>query len=397
MYLAVVLIGLNLRPFLTGVAPLASDIHAATGLSDQGMSLFASLSMAAMGLCAFLGPAIQRKIVEDRWVIVGALTALGLFSGWRMATDSGSVLIATTTLCALAVGLLQAVFPRRIKAHFLDRTPFAMGLFSACLMGGGAIGAQLSPLIAEASGNWRLGLGWMAPFAVLAAAVSFFHLPSNSAGPSGTLGLRDLMSRPRAWLLMVGFGIVNGSYASIVAWLAPYYQRMGWSSTDSGSLLAVLATSQAIAALALPVLASKGLDRRPWILLSLGQQLVGFCGLAFAPEFHPTLWAVVIGIGMGGAFSLFMVVALDHLENPIEAGALSAFMQGGGFLIAGSFPWIVAALGERAGGLSFGWLVHAGAMGLVAVLACRFRPQDYALALGIRSDSGLRTSSATRR
>ena len=381
MYLAVVLIGLNLRPFLTGVAPLASDMQAATGLGDQGLSLFASLSMAAMGLCAFLGPALQRNIAEDRWIIIGALLALGLLSGGRMLTDSGCVLIAATMLCALSVALIQAVFPRRIKAHFRDRTPFAMGLFSACLMGGGAVGAQLSPLIAEVSGNWRLGLGWMAPFAALAAAVSFFHLPSNSGGPSGTLGLRDLMSRPRAWLLMAGFGIVNGSYASIVAWLAPYYQRMGWSSTDSGSLLAALATSQAIAALAIPVLASRRLDRRPWIGLSLGLQLLGFCGLAFRPELNPAFWAIVLGIGMGGAFSLFMVVALDHLENPVDAGALSAFMQGGGFLIAGSFPWIIAVLGERAGGLSFGWLVHAGAIGLVAILACRFRPAGYARAL----------------
>lgn len=384
MYLAVVLIGLNLRPFLTGVAPLASDIHAATGLSDQGMSLFASLSMAAMGLCAFLGPIVQRRIAEDRWIIIGALTALSLFSGWRMLTDSGSVLIVATTLCALCVALIQAVFPRRIKAHFLDRTPFAMGLFSACLMGGGAVGAQLSPLIAEASGSWRLGLGWIAPFAAMAAAVSAFHLPADGGGPSGTLGLRDLVSKPRAWLLMVGFGIVNGSYASIVAWLAPYYQRMGWGSTDSGGLLAALAASQAVAALAIPMLASRRLDRRPWIILSLGLQLLGFCGLAFAPGFHPGLWAIVIGIGMGGAFSLFMIVALDHLDNPIDAGALSAFMQGGGFLIAGLFPWVVALLGERTGTLSSGWLVHVGAIGLVAILACRFRPGGYAHALGIR-------------
>lgn len=384
MYLAVVLIGLNLRPFLTGVAPLASDIHAATGLSDQGMSLFASLSMAAMGLCAFLGPVIQRRVAEDRWIIIGALTALSLFSGWRMLTDSGSVLIVATTLCALCVALIQAVFPRRIKAHFLDRTPFAMGLFSACLMGGGAVGAQLSPLIAEASGSWRLGLGWIAPFAAMAAAVSVFHLPVDGGGPGGTLGLRDLVSKPRAWLLMLGFGIVNGSYASIVAWLAPYYQRMGWGSTDSGGLLAALAASQAVAALAIPMLASRGLDRRPWIILSLGLQVLGFCGLAFAPGFYPALWAIVIGIGMGGAFSLFMIVALDHLDNPIDAGALSAFMQGGGFLIAGLFPWIVAILGERTGTLSSGWLVHVGAIALVAILTCRFRPGDYAHALGIR-------------
>ena len=49
-----------------------------------------------------------------------------------------------------------------------------------------------------------------------------------------------------------------------------------------------------------------------------------------------------------------MIVALNHLENPTDAGALSAFMQSGGFLIAGMFPWIVAILGEQTGHLSSG-------------------------------------------
>ena len=35
---AIVLVGLNLRPFITGIGPLASDIGAQTGLGLQGIA-----------------------------------------------------------------------------------------------------------------------------------------------------------------------------------------------------------------------------------------------------------------------------------------------------------------------------------------------------------------------
>ena len=45
-------------------------------------------------------------------------------------------------------------------------------------------------------------------------------------------------------------------------------------------------------------------------------------------EVSATLNAIVLGLG--GYFSLFMLVPLDHLPSPTQAGALNALMQGGG-------------------------------------------------------------------
>ena len=53
------------------------------------------------------------------------------------------------------------------------------------------------------------------------------------------------------------------------------------------------------------------------------------CGPSVA-EVSTTLNAIVLGLGLGGCFSLFMLVALDHLPSPTQAGALNALMQGGG-------------------------------------------------------------------
>ena len=56
---------------------------------------------------------------------------------------------------------------------------------------------------------------------------------------------------------MACFGLVNGGYAAVVAWLAPYYQTHGWSAASSGMLVAILSVAQAAAALTLPMLAAR--------------------------------------------------------------------------------------------------------------------------------------------
>ena len=113
----VVLVGLNLRPFLTAIGPLAPSIRDATGLGLQSMSLFTLMPIMLMGLCAFAGPGLQAAI-GARAAITGALAVLCLASGLRLVVSSGAALIGTAALCGLGVAIIQAVFPGVIKANF---------------------------------------------------------------------------------------------------------------------------------------------------------------------------------------------------------------------------------------------------------------------------------------
>ncbi|QEL24255.1 CynX/NimT family MFS transporter [Bosea sp. F3-2] len=378
----VVLVGLNLRPFLTGIGPLASRIQEATGLDYRAMSLFTLVPMVLMGVCVLAGRWVER-VAGARAAIIAALLVLCLASALRLVVENGYALIVTAAFCGIGVAIVQAVFPGIIKAHFPRQVAVMMGLYSAMLMGGGALGAQASPLVADLTGSWHAGLAWIAAPAFLAALLSAFTLPRGRSVRAGALRTGLLLRRPRTWLLMACFGLVNGGYSSIVAWLAPYYQTLGWTSAASGTLLAAMATSQAAAALAMPALAARRQDRRPWIILALGLQIVGFAGIAFSPNLAPIGWSVLVGAGLGGAFALSMVVALDHLENPADAGALSALMQGGGFLLAGLSPWIVAVLRDHSGSFATGWLMHLGCAALVTVLALRFVPHGYARSMNV--------------
>jgi CP family cyanate transporter-like MFS transporter len=379
LLVAVALVGLNLRPFITGIGPLAADIGAQTGLDLKGISLLTLVPMLLMGIFAFAGPFLQSSIGARRSVVI-SLVVLVLGSFLRLFATNGWQMVGTAALLGLGVAVIQAVFPGIVKQRFPRHVGVVMGLYSAALMGGGALGAQAAPLIAVAGGDWHLGLAWMTVPAVLALLLAALYLPRDSCAGQKRTSAIALLKRPRVWLLMACFGLVNGGYATVVAWLAPFYREHGWSAAASGGLLAIMALCQALAALVLPMIA-RGKDLRPWLWLTLFMQAAGFAALAFWPEALPLASAMLLGAGLGGCFALSMIVALDHLPDPAEAGALSALMQGGGFLVTALPPWIVAVLHDLTGSFVAGWIMHLACAVMVAVLYWRVDPRSYERAM----------------
>ncbi len=378
----VAVVGLNLRPFLTGVGPLAAEIGGETGLGLQGLAMLTLVPMLLMGCFAFAGPWLQRRC-GARPAMIAALALLALGSFLRLYASAGWMLLATAVLLGLGAAVVQAIFPGVMKGRFPRHVPAVMGLYASMLMGGGAVGAQLAPFFASISGSWHSGLAWMALPAILALLMAVRILPRAEEGEDSERGgTMALLRPPRTWLLMACFGLVNGGYSTAVAWLAPFYREYGWSAAASGTLMAVMAIFQALAALFLPMLARSN-DLRRWLWLTLAMQAFGFAALAFWPEASPVLWAAILGAGLGGCFSLSMIVALDHLPDPAEAGALSALMQGGGFLITALPPWIVAALHDATGGFTAGWLLHLACAIVVAGLYWRVSPAGYARAMNV--------------
>ena len=134
----VVLIGLNLRPFLTGIGPVVASIRSSTGLDYRGIAWLTLLPMLLMGVAAFFAPSLLRA-VGGRVTVLGALVLLGLGSALRGVAPGGATLIATAALCGLGVALIQSAFPGIIKREFHDHVAPVTGLYSATLMGGGAL------------------------------------------------------------------------------------------------------------------------------------------------------------------------------------------------------------------------------------------------------------------
>ena len=368
-----VLTGINMRPLLTSIGPLLPDIRAASGMSYTLAALLTALPVIAMGVLALAAGWVDRYIGQKRSIALSLLIIAAGALLREIAPNSG-LLLTSALAGGIGIGIIQAAIPAVIKHLFPRRTPLVMGLWSAALMGGGGIGAAISPWLNGQLG-WQGALSsWAVP--VMLAILLWLFITTPRAARTEAAALPSLWRKTRAWTLALSFGLVNGGYAICVAWLPDFYHQLGWSAQAGGSLLGMMIGCQVTGALLLPLLA-RGRDRRPLLLLTLAMQFSGMLGFLFAPQLAPWLWAGIAGFGLGGAFPLALVLALDHLEQPQAGARLVAFMQGVGFIIAGSMPFIAGQLHALTGHFTSVWLLQAAVTLLLIVLNLRFHPRSY--------------------
>lgn len=376
MLLVLVLIGLNMRPLLTSIGPLLPQLRAASGMSFTLASLLTALPMIAMGGLALAGGWINRHIRERDSVAIGLLM-ITLGALLRDLAPHSVVLLSSALLGGIGIGVIQVVMPTVIKRQFQRRMPQVMGLWSAALMGGGGLGAALTPWIAGQSEFWYSSLAWWAVPAII-ALIGWWPQSRGStrAGPGSAQSSIRITRNPRAWSLGLYFGVINGGYGSLIAWLPPYYMQLGNSAQFSGTLLALMTVGQTAGALLLPLLARHE-DRRRLLLVALALQMIGFLGFILWPAHLSVLWAIACGVGLGGAFPLCLVLALDHAGHPVISGKLVAFMQGMGFIIAGLSPYLSGLLRSMSGDFVVDWVFHACCVVGLMLLTLRFVPSRY--------------------
>ncbi|MFB1630115.1 CynX/NimT family MFS transporter [Pseudomonas sp. AP-1] len=378
--LLVVLLALNLRPILTSIGPLLEPMRESTGLGYQQAALLTALPVLCMGLVPLLQPWLRRWLSEHGGMLVG-LSAIALACLWRLQLDSAAALVASAVLAGLGVAVVQGMMPGLVNRWFPSRLAATMGLYSAALMSGGGLAAVFGPYLSEYFGRWQAGLGLWAIPAVL-AALAWGSLRPRQAVPkrSSTAGGHWFSNR-RAWLLALYFGLINGGYTSMVAWLPAYHLEHGGTAQGGGDLVGLMTLFQVAGALGLPLLLRRWLDRRPGLWMALSIQLVGFLGLLLAPTQAMGAWVAMIGFGLGACFSLSLTLTLEHLKTPAEAGSLAAFVQGIGFIITGIVPYITGWLRDVSGDFQASWsLLALTVLAMLLVTLC-FAPRGYSVAI----------------
>ncbi|VVM38665.1 cyanate transporter [Pseudomonas fluorescens] len=376
LMLAIILVALNLRPSMAAVGPLLSAIRGDIQLSFTVASLLTMLPVMAMGLAMFFGIGISQRLGEQRTVLL-SLLIIGLATLSRLFIDSAAQLIASAMLAGIGVALIQALMPALIKSRFADNVALCMGLYVTSIMGGAALAASLAPLVMVQTGSWRSGLAFWAILALLAFVFWWFQRRQQPSTEMAAARKDSLFANSRAWLLAIFFGLGTASYTCVLAWLAPYYVEKGWSEQNAGLLLGFLTAMEVISGLVVPAIANRHRDRRAVLMALLTLIIAGFCGLILCPQHLSLLWPCLLGLGIGGLFPMSLIVSLDHLDNPQRAGALAAFVQGIGYLIAGLSPLLAGMIRDRLGSFEWAWWSLMAVMGLMMLMVWRFDPRHY--------------------
>lgn len=375
---AILVIGINLRPAMAAIGSLLDAIQRDTTLSDTGASLLTTLPVILMGVFLLNAGRLKRLLGENRGVVIG-LGLILLSSLLRWVLPGAGALLATAVLAGVGIAIVQALLPIVIRQRAGAQSAGLMGYYSTAIMSGAFLASTASPWIAQALG-WPVALGIWAVPALLGiliwrqAAGPAAPAPAPAATPAAAAPQRRSILRiPRAWLLLTFFGLGTGAYTLVLAWLPPFYTGLGWSAKSAGMLLGTVTLAEMVAGVAVSVWVDRSADRRPAIFAAIGAMFIGLIGLAMAPLTLAWPAAVLAGLGIGALFPLGLIVAMDHGRSADEAGAIAGFVQGGGYIIAAALPFAAGLLRQHLSDLTPAWWLMAALCLVLWAIAFRFR------------------------
>lgn len=367
LLLGLVLVALNLRPALSSVAPLLGIVSDSLGLSAAQAGLLTTLPVLCLGVFAPLAPILARRFGTER-VVFGILLTLG--GGIVLRSCLGEVgLFAGSILAGASIGVIGVLLPGIIKRDFAGHAGTMTGVYTMALCLGAALAAGATvPLSHYLGDSWAMGLGFWALPALLAAIFWLPQVGKRQGAHNVAYRVQGLLRDPLAWQVTLYMGLQSSLSYIVFGWLPSILIGRGLTPTDAGLVMSGSVIVQLATALTAPWLATRGKDQRLAIVLVMGLTLAGLFGCLYAPMDSLWSWAVVLGLGQGGTFSLALTLIVLRSRDSHVAANLSGMAQGVGYTLASLGPLAVGVVHEVTGGWdALGWIFAV--IGLCAIVA----------------------------
>jgi len=367
--IALLLVALNLRPALASLGPVLEQVRATLNLSYGVAGLLTSLPVICMGVFAPLAMPLSA-----RFGMRNAILAVTLFVGGATLLRM-QVNVVTQMLSMLLTGaglaVLGPLLSAYIKQQFPERSARISGYVTSALCLGAAFAAGISATLSEYLG-WPCALSSWALLAFVAAWQWQHAIVATPTVPSPRTQLP--WRQPRAWLLLLTFGLNSLVFYSLLAWLAPAYIHLGMDAAQAGRLLGMFATVQIVGTILVSLLPARQRDRRPALLAFGITTAAGLSGLWLAPLTAAYVWMSLLGAGTAGLFALSLILPLDYSDSPQAAGDWTAMMSVGGYVIAAAGPYACGALRDISGSYTTAFASLLVVSGTALLLSLSLRP-----------------------
>ncbi len=343
----IALVAFNLRPAVASIGPVLPEMRADLPLSGTAAAVLTLLPVLCFGLLAVAAPRLAARAgIEPVLLAVAVVVAVGLLV---RVLDGAWLLFAGTAVVGGAIAVGNVLVPPLIKRDFPRRAGLMMGVYTMTVSGSAAAAAGLTVPLGDAIGlGWRGALAiWSVP-ALFAVAGWLPCIRSRTRPPERPRG-RPLKRRALAWQVTLYFGLQSLSFYAVLAWLPSIYRGYGLSPAGAGFLLAVAGLVQIPVALALPALASRSPNQVTYVAAATLLIGCGLAGVLLAPLTAPFLWAVLIGVGQGGAFALGLNLFVLRTRSVYDAARLSAMAQSIGYTLCAVGPLLVGVLHDVTG------------------------------------------------
>ena len=367
LLLGLILVALNLRPALSSMAPILSEVSKTLGLSAAQAGLLTTLPVLCLGLFAPLAPVLARRFGAER-VVLGIL--LMLAGGIILRSSFGEVgLFAGSVLAGASIGVIGVLLPGIVKRDFPKQAGTMTGVYTMALCLGAAMAAGATvPLSEHFDKSWALGLGfWVVP-ALFAAIFWLPQVNQKHGAHHVAYRVRGLLRDPLAWQVTLYMGLQSSLAYIVFGWLPSILIGRGLTPTQAGLVLSGSVLIQLISSLAAPWLATRGKDQRLAIVIVMAMTLGGLFGCLYAPLDGLWGWAILLGLGQGATFSLALTLIVLRSRDAHVAANLSSMAQGFGYTLASMGPFAVGIVHDWTGGwTALGWIF--GVIGFGAIIA----------------------------
>ena len=335
----ILLIAFNLRPAVSSLSPVLTEVMASTGLTASDVSLLSMGQVLCLGAFAATVPWLVRRFGLEHAALIAmaAITAGSALRGFGSVTT----LAAGSLLACVGIGAGNVIMPGLLKRDFADRTAMMSGLYAMLLCLGGTIpvGAT-APLRIAFGGSWPWALEfWALPAAIaLAAAAVLWRGVRNPASLIVHRAAPSLLRDPLAWNVTLYMGLQSMLAYSVLSWMAPILRSRGDDPIKAGLVASVALIAQVVASFPAPVLAARLKRQSVPAAGSIALTMIGFLGLIYADLSWQWVFACVMGAGMGGCFGIAVLLMVLRAPNAVAAARLSAMAQTGGYTIASLGP-----------------------------------------------------------
>lgn len=350
LVIAIVLVGFNLRPALSSIGPVLSEIMATLNLGASGASLLTTLPVVCLGLFSAVAPALGRRYGPEKAILflMGLLIA-GLLL--RLVVTYPALLLSGV-MAGAAIAGMNVLLPGLVKRDFPHKAALMAGVYTMALCAGAALAAGFTvPLAQAASGSWAVALAFWAIPAGIAAAVWLPQIRSGAASATGKgWVVRGLIRDPLAWQVTLFMGLQSSMAYSLFGWLAPILRDRGLDPVQAGWVVSVSILIQVPSSLLAPILATRRPSQSLATVITLALTLIGMLGFIFAPLSTVWFWTLFSGMGLGAAFALGITLIVLRASDSHVAAQLSGMAQGFGYTLASGGPFLVGLLHDVFGG-----------------------------------------------
>ncbi|MHC1724245.1 MAG: CynX/NimT family MFS transporter [Aminipila sp.] len=356
MSLVIITTAVCLRAPITSVGSILYCIVQDLNLSN---TIAGAITTIPLIVIAALSPCIS-KISEKTGINQALLLGLITMLVGIIIRSFGGIfgLLLGTALIGAGIAFGNVLIPAIIKSFFPDKIGTMTGVFTTTMSICSGIGAGISvPLAVELGWGWRWTFCIWAVATLLAIFTSIIQInriPTVN-NPSEKLDIKGkpqkpLYKIPLAWWVAVMFGGQSCVFYMMVTWLPTIVTDRGISAMSAGVIATVFQLAAIPANFATPIFAGYFKNQSRLAVCVAGLGIIGLVGILFAKTM--ILLAISTGIlalGLGGTFSLSLVIFGMRTSDGIQAARLSGFAQSAGYVMAAIGPTLAGAIYDFSG------------------------------------------------